>query len=171
MANNNIYVELEGSAYKRYEKVPINIVAGLRANPLDTKLQVGWSLTTSEDDFSVKENKRTAFVYETEVIEIYSEIEDKIFRRLNKSLFDKGLLKVHEGLTPEYDFANFITDEQVGEIINIRTTDEFKNKLDAYNSLSTLNRIKDAAITANKSIKKIQLIENRIEVVQENVVF
>ena len=171
MANNNIYLELEGSVYKRYEKVPINIVAGLRANPLDTKLQVGWSLTTDEEDFSIKENRRLAFVYETEVIEIYSEMEDRIFRRLNKSLFDKGLLKVHEGLTPEYDFANFITDEQVGEIINIRTMDEFKNKLDVYNSLSKLSRIKDAAVTANKSIKKIQLIDKRIEVVQANVAF
>lgn len=171
MANNNIYLELEGNVYKRYEKVPVNIVSGLRANPLDTKLQVGWSLTTSEDDFSFKENRRTAFVYETEVIEIYSELEDKIFRRLNKNLFDKGLLKVHAGLTPEYDFANFITDEQVGEIINIRTMDEFKNKLDTYNSVSTLNRIKDAAVAANKSIKKVQLIDTRIEVVQDNVAF
>ena len=90
---------------------------------------------------------------------------------MNKSLFDKGLLKVHEGLTPEYDFANFITDEQIGEIINIRTMDEFKNKLDMYNSLDTLNRIKDAAVAANKSIKKIQLIDKRIEVVQDNVAF
>jgi peptidyl-prolyl cis-trans isomerase SurA len=64
-----------------------------------------------------------------------------------------------------------ITDEQVGEIINIRTMDEFKNKLDTYNSISTLSRIKDAAVAANKSIKKVQLIDTRIEVVQDNVAF
>ncbi|MFN9113992.1 MAG: hypothetical protein ACK5XN_28335, partial [Bacteroidota bacterium] len=84
MAKNNIYPAKSEEIFKRYAKVPVNIVAGLRVDPFDTRIQVGWTLSTSEEDFDFSSKTRRNFVYDNEVIELYSSHEDVMFRRLNK---------------------------------------------------------------------------------------
>jgi hypothetical protein len=169
MAMNNIYPTVSNEAYKKYAKVPINMLAGLRVDPTDTRVNVGWLLSTDEDNYDLSSNSRKAFVYDDEVIEIYSELEDKMFRRLNKGLFAKGLLKdYHESQLP-IDTKNFISDAEITEIVDLRSMTEFMSRLDKFDSLSTLNRIRDFAISENKSVKKVQAIDARIKAVQDVV--
>lgn len=169
MAMNNIYPTVSNEAYKKYAKVPINMLAGLRVDPTDTRVNVGWLLSTDEENYDLPSNSRKAFVYDDEVIEIYSELEDKMFRRLNKGLFAKGLLKdYHESQLP-IDTKNFISDAEITEIVDLRSMTELVSRLDKFDSLSTLNRIRDFAISENKSVKKVQAIEARIKAVQDVV--
>jgi len=169
MAMNNIYPTVSNEAYKKYAKVPINMLAGLRVDPTDTRVNVGWLLSTDEENYDLPSNSRKAFVYDDEVIEIYSELEDKMFRRLNKGLFAKGLLKdYHESQLP-IDTKNFISDAEITEIVDLRSMTELVSRLDKFDSLSTLNRIRDFAISENKSVKKVQAIDARIKAVQDVV--
>lgn len=169
MAINNIYPTVAQGVFKKYAKVPINMLAGLRADPNDTRNNVGWVLNTDESNFDLSTNSRTAFVYDDEVIELYSEIEDKMFRRLNKTLFAKGLLKEYseEDLPP--NLKNFLSDAEVANIVDMRSLSEFAAKIDLFDSIPTLQRIKEYAIAENKSVKKIHVIDARIKAVQDVV--
>jgi hypothetical protein len=168
MARNNIYPTKSHEVYKRYAKVPTNIVAGLRADPFDSRVQVGWTLSTSEEDFNYETKTRAKFNYENEVIEIYSEQEDALFRRLNKNLLSKGLLKEYTGVDADAgDTANFLTDAQVNAVVEIRSLADFTQELSKFTSEDTLQRILDAATASNKSFKKIQAVEARIKAVKD----
>ena len=168
MSRNNIYPEMQ-KVFKRYAKVPVFIVAGLRLDPTDSRTQVGWTLSTSEDSFDFEGKRRTEFVYDDEVIEIYSEEEDKLFKRINKSLFSRGLLKEYneEDLPP--DLTNFMSDADIDEIVDLKTMSEFTKRLDSLTSVPTIKRIHEAALNKNKPIKKIQAIEARLKAVQDDV--
>lgn len=167
MAKNNIYPSFD-SVYKRYAKVPVHIVAGDRADPHDTSKNIGWTLSTSEDSFDFNTKKRTTFVYENEVIEIYSELEDKLFKRLNKNLFVNGLLKEYHESDLLPDFTNFLSDAEINEIVEIKSVAEFQNKLQSLTSEETLKRIRESAVSRNKPIKRIQSIDARIKAVQDD---
>jgi|NOAtaT_7_FD_contig_21_5016189_length_1073_multi_9_in_0_out_0_3 hypothetical protein len=169
MAKNNIYPAKSEEIFKRYAKVPVNIVAGLRVDPFDTRIQVGWTLSTSEEDFDFSSKTRRNFVYDNEVIELYSSHEDVMFRRLNKNLLDKGLLKEYTGIQAENSSNNFISDEQVAIIVEIKSLTDFKQELEKFTSVATLSRIKEMAIATNKSVKKVQIIEARLKAVQDEL--
>jgi hypothetical protein len=169
MTKNNIYPAKSEEVFKRYAKVPANIVAGLRMDPFDSRVQVGWTLSTNEDDFDFVNKTRKNFVYENEVIELYSPHEDLMFRRLNKNLLDKGLLKEYTGIQIETSSNNFISDEQVAVVVEIKSLTDLKQELQKFNSVVTLTRIKDMAIATNKSVKKVQIIEARLKAVQDEL--
>lgn len=167
MSKNNIYPSFD-VVYKRYAKVPIHIVAGDRVDPQDSTKNVGWTLSTSEDSYDFEAKKRTQFVYEDEVIEIYTELEDKMFQRMNKTLFSNGLLKEYnkEALPP--DLTNFLSDAEVLEIVEIKSLIDLAKRLQQLTSVTTLNRIRDSAVSLNKTIKKIQVIDDRIKAVEDD---
>ena len=169
MAINNIYHMMQGSAYKRYTKVPINLVGGLRVDPTDTRLQIGWILHTDETDFDFATKKRMRFVYENEVIEIYSESEDKLFRKLNSGLFRAGLLKEFFETDEIVNSPNFVDDSEISRIVEIRSLTEFQAAVAKFDALATLERIKQQLIDQGKSVKKVQLLENRIKEVSDVV--
>lgn len=168
MSKNNIYPTKSHEVYKRYAKVPANIIAGLRADPFDPRIQVGWTLSTSEEDFDFVKKARARFTYENEVLEVYSEQEDVLFRRLNKNLLNQGLLKEYTGVDADTSSStNFVTDEQINAIVEIRSLADFTKELTKFTSEDTLERILNAAVASNKSYKKIQAIEARIEAVKD----
>lgn len=163
MAKNNIYLTMSNSVYRRYAKVPINIIAGLRPDPVDLRVQVGWTLSTAEQDYDLAARKRVNFVYENEVIEIYSEAEDKVFRRLNRSLLDSGLLREYIGEQSNEISDNFITDDAVLVLVSMKSNADFKKELQKFTSLVTLARIKERAEEIGVSIAKIRAIEARVQ--------
>lgn len=169
MAMNNIYHMMQDSIYKRYTKVPINLVGGLRVDPTDTRLQIGWVLHTDEADFDFTTKKRTQFVYDNEVIEIYSESEDKLFRKLNAGLFRAGLLKEFFETDEVVSSPNFVNDSEIDRIVEIRSIADFQAELANFDALATLERIKQQLIDQGKSVKKVQLVENRIKEVRDVV--
>lgn len=169
MAVNNIYHMMQENVYKRYTKVPINLVGGLRVDPTDTRLQIGWVLHTDEADFDFTTKKRTQFVYDNEVLEVYSESEDKLFRKLNSGLFRAGLLKEFFETDEVVSSPNFVNDSEIDRIVEIRSLSDFQVALANFDALATLERIKQQLIDQGKSVKKVQLVENRIKEVRDVV--
>lgn len=163
MPKNNIYLPLSDSVYRRYAKVPVNIVAGLRPDPTDPRVQIGWTLSTAESDYDLVSKKRVNFVYENEVIETYSESEDKVFRRLNKTLLDKGLLREYVGTNNHEISENFINDDEIVNLVEMKSIADFKKALKRFTSLTTLARIKERAEDSGVSVTKIRAIEARTE--------
>jgi len=169
MALNNIYFTLQDKIYKRYTKVPVNVVGGLRVDPTDTRLQIGWVLTTGEDSYDYSTKKRTKFVYDDEVIEVYSEPEDKLFRKLNSGLFRSGLLKEYNEENELVDSPNFVNDAEILRVIEIRSLAEFEAALKKFDAVATLERIYQQLIDQGKSVKKVQLVEARLKEVRDVV--
>jgi hypothetical protein len=167
MSKNNIYPAFE-TVYKRYAKVPIHIVAGSRVDPQDNTKNVGWTLSTKEENFNIEKQSRSEFVYEDEVIEVYTPIEDKMFQRLNKSLFSLGLLKEYDQESLPPDMKNFLNDSDVLEIVEMKSLAELAKRLQQLTSVATLQRVRELAVSLNKTIKKIQVIDDRIKAVQDD---
>ncbi len=163
MAKNNIYLTMNHDVHRRYAKVPVNIVAGLRPDPVDPRIQVGWTLNTAESDYDLATKRRINFVYENEVIEIYSEAEDRVFRKLNQALLNAGLLREYVGTAETEVSANFLTDDQVLEIVNIRSIADFKRELQAITSPVTLQRVKERAEDSNVTVSKLKALDARMQ--------
>lgn len=160
MSKNNIFIGLEPSIYKRYAKVPVHMVAGTRLNPHDLSQVIPWLLQTDVENYDIK-NKKLTFVYEDEVIELYSKREYDSFIRLNKALLEGGLLKVYEDSASAVNEENTIPDSELEKIAGLRSN--FSEQVDKITSVMTLERLKKLAINSGKSIKKIQYIDSRIE--------
>lgn len=163
MAKDNIFYEFADKVVKRYAKVPVHIISGSRVDPHETRRTIPWVLQTRPENFDVKTKERK-FVYEDEVIELYSQFEVDAFLRLNKNLFEAGLLKVYEGEQAQVNTANNLSDSELMEIVNLRSNELFSAALDKLTSPLTLLRLKHLATEAGKSVKKIQMIDARIEV-------
>jgi hypothetical protein len=168
MAKNNIYPAFD-SVYKRYAKVPIHIVAGDRLDPQDNTKTTGWTLSTKEENFDIEKQKRSEFVYEDEVIEVYTAFEDKMFQRMNKSLFSLGLLKEYDQEALPPDMMNFLNDAEILEIVEMKSLAELAKRLQQLTSITTLQRVRELAVSLNKTIKKIQVIDDRIKAVQDDI--
>jgi len=141
MSKNNIYPAFE-TVYKRYAKVPIHIVAGARLDPHDNTKNIGWTLSTREENFDIEKQQRSEFTYEDEVIEVYTALEDKMFQRLNSKLFSLGLLKEYDQEALPPDMANFLTDSEILEIVEFKSLTELAKRLQLLTSLTTLQRIR-----------------------------
>jgi hypothetical protein len=162
MSINNIYPELEDKVYVRYAKVPIHIVGGTRLDPHDLRSTIPWVLKTEPEDFDAK-TKSLTFQYESEVIELYSKRELDTFLRLNANLIKKGLLKEYAGTKDTVSLSNSVSDEELQEVVALRSNQDFMDALSKFDSRQTLLRIKEIATEAGKSVKRIQLIDARIE--------
>jgi len=167
MSKNNIYPAFE-TVYKRYAKVPVHIVAGARLDPHDSAKNIGWTLSTREENFDIEKQQRSEFAYEDEVIEVYTALEDKMFRKLNSKLFSLGLLKEYDQEALPPDMVNFLTDSEILEIVELKSLTELAKRLQLLTSLTTLQRIRESAVDLNKTIKKIQVIDDRIKAVEDD---
>lgn len=167
MATNNIYHELADKVVKRYAKVPLHIISGVRVDPHNQNAKVVWILKTELENYDFK-TKKTNFVYEDEVIELYSQFEADAFVRLNASLFKNGLIKEYHGKQDEVDLSNAIDDTELLRIANLKTISDFESSLEKFSSQLTLERLKQIAIQAGKSVKRIQLIDARIEALNDD---
>lgn len=165
-SKNNIFPDLEHKVFKRFCKVPVHVVAGLRPDPYETRKSIPFILQTHEENYDVK-NKRLKFEYEDEVIELYSQFEVDTFKRQNKLLFDKGFLKEYTEVQAEVSTENTVSDVKLEELANIRNNEAFAESLTKITSVLTLERLKQIATAAGKSVKKIQLIDARIEALED----
>jgi hypothetical protein len=165
-SSNNIFPELEGKIYKRYSKVPIHMLSGLRPDPYETRKSIPWVLQTRDENYDIK-RKQLTFEYEDEVIELYSQFEVDTFKRLNKALFDQGFFKEFAGEQSPVNTTNTISDSELENIANIRSNEAFAVEINKLTSPLTLERLKQIATAAGKSVKKIQLIDSRIEALED----
>lgn len=167
MSKQNIYYELSDRVVKRYAKVPVHLVAGVRIDPYDTKNTISWLLMTDASNYDEKTKQRT-FVYEDEVIELYSQYEADAFVRLNKKLIERGLLKVYTGSGNSVDETNTMSDDELSQILSIRSNEDFASEVNKLSSSLTLIRLKQLAIDLGKSVKRVQVLEARIKQLNDN---
>lgn len=167
MSKQNIYHELADKVVRRYAKVPVHMVSGNRIDPYDHKNTVSWILATDPDNYDMV-NKKLKFNYEDEVIELYSQYEADAFVRLNKRLIERGLLKVYTGSGESVDETNTMSDDQLVQILSIRSNDDFALEVTKLSSSFTLVRLKQLAVDLNKSVKRVQLLEDRIKQLNDN---
>jgi len=165
-STNNIFPELEGKIFKRYSKVPVHMLSGSRPDPYETRKSIPWVLQTKDINYDIK-TKHLEFDYEDEIIELYSQFEVDTFKRMNKALFDQGFFKEYIGEQVPVNTVNIISDNDLLEIANIRSNEAFAVEINKLTSPLTLERLKQIATAAGKSVKKIHLIDARIEALED----
>jgi hypothetical protein len=167
MSKQNIYYELSDKVVKRYAKVPVHLVAGVRIDPYDQKNTISWLLMTEASNYDEKTKQKT-FVYEEEVIELYSQYEADAFVRLNKKLIERGLLKVYTGSGSTVDETNTMSDDELSKILSIRSNEDFASEINKLSSSLTLTRLKQLAVDMGKSVKRVHVLEARIKELNDN---
>lgn len=157
MAINNIYPQLAGHAYKKYRKVVPHPIGGKRLDPfkVNENIFVDWLLKTEEVDFDFEAKKIARFAYENEVIELYSEVEDKVFRRLNPGMFEQGFLAVYGENQPELKDK---THYDLDTIASIRLPSNFKKAVQELPK-TALSELEKKIREKNRPISFLAIIE------------
>lgn len=153
-----IFYELSDNVYKRYKKSTLGQVAGTRIDPKDLGRRVPFILRTTEEntkwDQDNEENLTAVgiqnFDYDTEVIEIYSEKEDALFKRANTYLFNAGLLVPYEGTREDVEENNALSDTEVYNIAQEKNIASFRKRLQSITSHHTLDRIEEQLIELDR---------------------
>lgn len=109
------------------------------------------------------ETNTLTFNYDTDVIEIYSEQEDRVFLALNRYLFQNGLIAPYDGTRDSVDMSNALSDAEISDIAGSKNLLNFKKRIKAIDSVTTLQRIKDTTERADRPISFIRAIEERIK--------
>lgn len=142
------------------------MLSGMRPDPYETRKTIPWILQSKDTNYNIKA-KHLEFEYEDEVIELYSQFEVDTFKRLNKNLFDQGFFKEYVGEQAPVNITNTISDNELENIASIRSNEAFAVEINKLTSPLTLERLKQIATAAGKSVKKIQLIDARIEALED----
>jgi hypothetical protein len=102
-ASNNIFPQLASKIFARYKKTVPYMLGGRRLDPfkVNENAEMDWILQTDDDNFDFITKQPSGFTYEDEVIELYSEVELQVFKKLNAALFSEGLLQVYQGTQTE----------------------------------------------------------------------
>lgn len=175
-SSNNQYIQFEDKVVKRYTKTIPGMLTGRRLDPHRPENTIDWLLHTPETNFRFITNQETrktelirqSFDYGAEVIELYSDIEVRLFERLNKSAIESGMLVVYNDTAPELDTSNMLTDNEVAEIASIKQLLALKKRLSQLTSVHSLNRIARAAEELDRPVSVIKAIKERIDDVSTN---
>jgi hypothetical protein len=149
---NNIYLVIADEPYKRYVKTIASKVGGVRMDD-QMKGQTGFILESAPDGFS----------YEAEVLEIYSDREDRLLRQANKTLFSNGYLKEFTGQLPELDTTNMLDDDEVDMIAATKNIQVLQKRINELTSPFTVKRILDKANEIGRPQKTIAVIQDRLD--------
>ena len=68
------------------------------------------------------------------------------------------MLKLYNGQEGSVNTNNVLSDEEIQELINLPTLPAFKKRLQSITSTITLDRIKQALIDGDKSIKWVSAV-------------
>lgn len=152
---NNIYRVVDTPPVRRYIKAVPSKVAGVRLDA-NGKEQVGFILQSDPDTFN----------YDKEVLEIYSEREDRAVKQLNRALFSNGYLIEYNVEAPPIDTSNMLTDEQIVEIASLRNINALEARIRELTSPFTLQRILIAANDIGRPAKTVAVIQKRLDEVK-----
>jgi len=168
MSKNHQFIEFDMQVVERWVKTCAHMVSGKRFNPYKPSETIDWVLRTNPTNFDFsKINKaqypdaasKITFVYEDEVLELYSDNEARLFRRLNKGLIERGLLKQYLGSPSQVNINNTVSDQELEEIASITTIAAFKKKLYGLSSAVTVGRLITVLKTLDKKASYITAAE------------
>jgi hypothetical protein len=157
---NHQFLEIQDKVYSRYRKTSVGAVCGARLHPR-TQDRVSFILMSSDNKFNPEGNK-LEFDYDTDVVEIYSEGEDKTFRAWNSYLFKTGLLVPYTGEKEADDISAAMSDEEITSLVATKNLLQFKSKVSKISSKHTLQRILEENRRQDKKHSFIQTVEARI---------
>jgi hypothetical protein len=176
MSKNHQFIEFETQTVARWTKTVPHMVSGKRVNPYKTNEHIDFVLKTDQRSFNFELINKTAypnpsekftFVYEDEVVEIYSEMEEKLFQRLNKGLIERGLLKKYEGIHSSIDTSNALSDEDINTIATITNLLVFKKRLKEITSSVTIERVIAAVKAADRKASFVTAAQERRDAIKE----
>jgi len=153
---NNIYLVNIEPPVKKYVKTIPSKVGGIRFDSRGEH-EVGFILETSD---------QTKFVYDDEVLEVYTSREDRALRQLNRKLFEQGFLKEYLEEAPALDTTNMLTDAEIEEVARISNINSLKTRLLDFTSAVTVQRILKSAEEIGRPAKTLELIRQRLETVK-----
>lgn len=102
------------------------------------------------------------------IVEIWSDMEDAFFRRMNKRHFETGTLVEHKGevdIVPDKYDAEF-SDEELDTILNSPFL-KLQSEVNKMKTIPPLYRLLELAREQEKSEKLISLIEGKMAEIQE----
>lgn len=164
-SKNTIFVEYADQVFSRYKKTTVGAVCGKRLSPFDNS-RIDFVLMSNWGKFN-PENNRLKFNYETDVIEIYSEQEDKVFRALNAYLFHNGLIAPFDGTRDAVDTSNALGDVEITDLAATKNLLSFKKKISTLNE-HNLNRLLEMVKRADRPYSFIRAIQERLEELSKN---
>ncbi len=175
MSQNHQFIAFEDKIVKRYRKTTINILTGYRLDPYRPENRIDWLLSSPNKLFQVvwedgqqPKTVRTNTSYEDEVIELYSDVEVRLFERLNRSAIENGMLVVYEESAPVVETENALTDAEVEQVATIKQLPSLKKKVSAINSVITLKRILEAVEKHDRPMSVAKTIQGRINELSAN---
>jgi hypothetical protein len=160
MSIHNIYPEFADRVLERWQKAIVGTVAGKRIDPYTENARVDFLLITKEHNFDIA-TRKVAFVYEDEVIELYTEREVTVFRALNKAAIENGLLKPFEDAPPEVNDTNIYTDAQLLAILNEKNMPTYKGMLKKITAIPVLDRMETLITDDHRQWVLKELIKRR----------
>jgi len=169
MSFNHQFVQHADKIIKKYAKTTNKAITGYRLDPNRLENKIDWLLSSPEEAFDVIwEGKgddvqivRKSFAYEDEVLELYSQAELDTFKRWNRGLLERGILKEYDGNVPEVDTSNLFTDAQIAEIASTKNILALRKKLSAITSMESINRILAAAESLDRPMSIAKAIQER----------
>ena len=157
MSKSHQFYEFEDKIVERWVKTVPHMVSGVRFNPYKPDQTIDFVLKTSSNNFnydraskSYTADSKIIFAYEDEVLELYSESEARLFKRLNKGLIERGLLKPYKGEADAINTSNTLSDDDINIIASMTNIPAFKKRLQDITSVPTLDRIHTALITLDR---------------------
>lgn len=159
-SQNHQFAEFADSVYSRYKKTSAGAVSGIRSNPNEPNKRISWLLESNASKFNI-DTKRIEFDYDTDVIELYSAQEDKVFKALNPYLFMMGLMAPHN-IAREAIISNALDDEEILKIAALKNTLQFTKRIKSIDSTNTLRRIQDTVINKNRPYSFVKAVAERI---------
>ena len=148
---NNIFLMSVEEPVRRYQKTIRSQVGGLR---MDTEGKVV--------AFILKSSPTGSFDYEYDVLEVYSDREDRYIRQANRKLFESGMLKEYVGEMPALDTTNMLSDSEIRDIAGTTNVPSLNKKLQEITSAFTIQRVLDMAKEIGRPAKTLDLITNRL---------
>lgn len=172
MSINHQFINLQDNVCKRYVKTEIATLSGKRVDPHNLHEQMPFLLitpeskikysTTKQGDLDIAEfdGRDPEIDYDNEVLEVYSEKEDKIFRSLNKALFEKGLLVTYDHANGAINMQNALTENEIEAIARMPQPMKFRSRLKTITSHATLNRIREHVIRLDRPMRFIRELDD-----------
>lgn len=160
MPANNIFIEYDDRIIARYKRTCVHAISGIRIHPTSNE-RVSFMLNSDWRDFDPATEK-VKFNYSNDIIEIYSEQEDKVFRALNAYLFHNGFIAPYAGGRDVVSTTNSMSDEAISDLAGNQSIVEFSDKINALDSVVTLQRILDTVKSADRPYSFIRIIEKRL---------
>lgn len=151
MASVNVqYPQLLKQPVARFERAIISGVSGRRLNPQGLAVV----------EFLIQPNDPSD--YDEAILELYSDEELAVFKRLNRPLFEQGLLVPFEGDRTAVGMVNIMTDAQIEEVISQSLTiKDIGLKVQPITSVFTLDRFIKIAVEMGKTSRYVKVIEDR----------